>query len=162
MLGILCNSCSKLRFLQGIFSRSIWQSSNCVWQHLPYSTALQLHLTLGSHPHFPPACLLRKMFPQQRWRRECSEGKPELYFLMSVNHEPTKCLHPSLTPIYPKIFAFNWYLLRQLFVFQDSKHSKANSKCLFFYTFTYLVLFKFSSSMKRQITIHKFYWHFFF
>ena len=79
MLGTPSNSWSKLRVSPGI-SHSVWHNSNCIWQHLPHSVALQGHLTLGSHPHFLPACLLRKMLPRQRWREVDRQGKSELYF----------------------------------------------------------------------------------
>lgn len=139
--GFLSNSCSKLRFLQGIFSPSIWHSSDCVWQHLPCSTALQLHLTLGSHPHSLPACLLRKMFSQQRWRREYSEGKQVLYFPMRTSQEPTKCLIQSflLKPVLTWTFTSHFWM----FIF------------LYFHTSS---TFKGFLIYEKKIATHTFYW----
>lgn len=96
---------------------------------------------------------------QQRWRREDSEGKPELYFPMNMNHEPTKCLNLSLISIHPKTFNINQFLLRQPFYLWDSEHLQVTSECLFFYIFIYLTPFKLSSNVKKKI--HKFDWQFF-
>lgn len=81
---------------------------------------------------------------QQRWRREDSEGKLELYFPMTMNHKPTKCLNLSLIPIHPKTFNINHLLLTQFFVLWDSEHLQVTSECLFFYIFIYLTPFRLS------------------